>query len=117
MCRMGADGVSSVAVVPVGGQSGGPMALALSGRTDRRAAAGGANSVPHSDKAVAGATVCDSGTGAGNAAELIKATDNPVTVTAGRTAGNRARAADTAAVVKAEGTTTAVAWSEPPREL
>ncbi|MED6124731.1 hypothetical protein PIB30_061702 [Stylosanthes scabra] len=38
---MGADGDPYVAVVPVGELSGGAMALARSGRTDRRAVAGG----------------------------------------------------------------------------
>ncbi|MED6116260.1 hypothetical protein PIB30_098463 [Stylosanthes scabra] len=67
-----------MAAVPVGEQSGGAMALAQSGRTDRRAAVGG-----------------------------VKVTDNTAVVTAGSTNCNGARAADTAAAGMAEGTTAA----------
>ncbi|MED6127033.1 hypothetical protein PIB30_084178, partial [Stylosanthes scabra] len=60
MRHMGADGDLSVAAVRVGELSGGATALARSGRTDHRAAAGGVKAVTHSDNTVVEATVCDS---------------------------------------------------------
>ncbi|MED6212621.1 hypothetical protein PIB30_085255 [Stylosanthes scabra] len=56
MCHMGADGDPFVAAVPVGELFGGTMALAQSGRTDHRVAAGGMKAVMHSDNTVVGAT-------------------------------------------------------------